>query len=196
MPNRIETYSQAFNYLGITPNPKIRSIIQKLESEGRSEKSICFALWKSCDKIRSFTHNDRFYSVFENEIKKWSWNKNDSRWIDYNKRKAEEQSALEFQKQKEKEDKINAEYKKKYPGFVYFVQGENGGAVKIGYTIDIKVRLKQLQTGYPDNLKILTIFPGSQADEQSLHEKFSEYRLHGEWFKPCEDILNQVTIAR
>jgi hypothetical protein len=93
MPIRITTCDEAFDMLNIRPNDRIKGIIARLAGEGRSERSICFAMWKSQDKIRQFRGDSRFYSVLENEIKKWSWSSKDPRWVEYNKRKEEERQA-------------------------------------------------------------------------------------------------------
>ncbi len=199
MPSRITTYSQAFDLINICPNDRIKSILKRLENEGRTERSICFAIWKSHEKIMQFRGDQRFYSVFENEIKKWSWGRDDPRWADYNKRKEEERKAealKERQRQKaEQESKKKAQeflYHQRYPGFVYFIQGETGGPIKIGYSDDVAKRLKGLQTGHPDNLKVLFTYPGSQEDEKEMHLKFEAIRLRGEWFRPTDEIFSAI----
>ncbi len=199
MPVRITTYAEAFEMLNIRPNDKIKGIVSRLEHEGRSEKSICYALWKSQEKIRKFRGDPRFYSVFENEIKKWSWSRDDPRWIDYNKRKEEEAKAeaLEIQrKQRLKEEQKRKDkeflYCQRYPGFVYFIQGETGGPIKIGYSDDVLKRLKGLQTGHPDNLRILFTFPGNPEDEKAMHETLNAHRLRGEWFKPSTEVFSAI----
>lgn len=69
---------------------------------------------------------------------------------------------------------------------IYFVQGENFGPVKIGYTsaLDARDRLSQLQTGSPVRLVLAAQRPGSHHDERELHRRFAQHRLHGEWFTP------------
>jgi hypothetical protein len=189
MPVRITTYDQAFELLGVQQSAKIKSILAKLEKEGRNEKSICFALWKSQESIRKFRGDPRFYAVFENEIKKWSWSRDDPRWKEYNQRKIEESKAAKLQREEDLKRTREFEYKERYPGFIYFIQGESGGPIKIGYATDVYSRLKTLQTGHPDNLKILCAMPGNYDDEKKYHQKFAEYRIRGEWFKPCEAMI-------
>jgi hypothetical protein len=196
MPDRITTYKQAFDLINVRPNERINLIIKKLSGEGRSEKSICFAIWKSHEKIMQFRGDPRFYSVFENEIKKWSWGRDDPRWNDYNKRKEEAAKAaeLEAQRQKHRQEEQHQKdveflYRSKYPGYVYFIQGETGGPVKIGYSDDVSKRLKGLQTGHPDNLIILFAYPGSQNDEKAIHERLNNHRLRGEWFRPDNELF-------
>lgn len=185
MPVRITRYSQAFQLIDMEFTPKAKSVIAMLERQGHSEKSICFAIWKEQNKLLKLQRDERFWGAFVNCVRHWSWPKGDPRWDDYWRRKKEEKKAAE-------EEARMAAYKKRYPGFVYFIQGESGGAIKIGYTQDVKARLKSLQTGHPDVLVLLACFPGNQSDERDLHEKFDAFRLRGEWFKPSEFVLREV----
>lgn len=66
---------------------------------------------------------------------------------------------------------------------VYFISTENGDAVKIGLSQNVDKRLKALQTGNHEKLKILFSIPGNSAVESNLHELFDDYRINGEWFK-------------
>lgn len=66
---------------------------------------------------------------------------------------------------------------------VYFIS--DGDYTKIGFTSisDITVRLRNLQTSNPRELKVLWIIPeGSLELEKFIQEKFSSYRVFGEWF--------------
>lgn len=68
---------------------------------------------------------------------------------------------------------------------IYFIQ-EKGlfrNRVKIGYTDNIRSRLRDLQSASPSKLKILLILSGDEQDEYIYHQRFARYRLHGEWFK-------------
>ena len=87
-------------------------------------------------------------------------------------------------------------YNKKYKGFVYFVQGESGGAVKIGFSKNPEIRIKELQTGYPDTLKILCLIPGNEQTEKRFHKQFDNYRLNGEWFEPVQDVFDEMKFKK
>lgn len=57
--------------------------------------------------------------------------------------------------------------------------------VKIGKAVDPKKRLKELQTGHPEVLKIFTTFPNEgQTAEAALHARYKQYQTRGsgEWF--------------
>lgn len=75
---------------------------------------------------------------------------------------------------------------------VYFVQGENGGPIKIGYSADIADRMVQLQRESISRLNVLLLIPGSFNKETSLHKQFAEYQLQGEWFEPVPELLEEI----
>lgn len=77
------------------------------------------------------------------------------------------------------------------PG-VYFVQGVEGGPIKIGWSKDPATRLSQLQTGNPSQLRILVTTPGAPALEQQLHALFAAHRRAGEWFDPAPELLTLI----
>ena len=76
---------------------------------------------------------------------------------------------------------------------IYYVLAENTNRVKIGYTRDLesmKIRLSALQTGCPNELKILSIENGGMQKEAMLHSLFSSLRTRGEWFR-FESIIKE-----
>lgn len=201
---KITTYYQAFEVvLGIRLNAEIYNFLRQLEAEGHTEKSISYSIWRSQDKLIRFKSDSRFFGILKNEILKYSWAKGDPRWDAYWKKRNEEEKAKkiadELKKQQTAENrKAGIEktkvtrYKNKYPGFVYFIQGENGGAIKIGFSKNPDSRLRELQTSYPDMLKILCLVPGSYKAEKEYHENFKDIRLNGEWFKPTKELLKEI----
>lgn len=75
---------------------------------------------------------------------------------------------------------------------VYFVQSVNGGPIKIGCALDPASRLETLQTSYPEPLKLLAVTDGGFELERKLHEKFSDHRVHGEWFLPAPELVEYI----
>lgn len=69
---------------------------------------------------------------------------------------------------------------------VYFIQAGDHGPIKIGTTKDgnEEARLQTLQTGCAEDLSLVAVEPGGVDEERRLHERFAEYRLRGEWFRP------------
>lgn len=77
--------------------------------------------------------------------------------------------------------------------YIYFIQGETTHFIKIGKTYgSVENRIKQLQTGSPDILKVIGLTFEPESSEDSLHEKFKCYRAHGEWFYPEEEIFSFI----
>lgn len=181
---KITTYEQAFALIHVSMTGKAMFIVKDLEKQGHNEKSISFAIWKSSEKLCGFRNDPRFESIFVNEIRKWSWPTGDPRWKEFHKKKDEEQKAIELDKIEKKRRDQEQSYKKRYPGFIYFIQGESGGSVKIGYASDITKRIKTLQTGFPETLIIVKSFPGNIDDEGNIHQEFKDFRIRGEWFEP------------
>lgn len=203
MPYRIETYKDAFEVvLGIKYSEKLQRFLKSLEKDGHTEKSICYAIWKTQEKLLAFKNDPRFFSILNNEINKWSWRKGDPRWDEYWKRKNEEAKAEEIRKEIDRQTEEEFEmskmeerafrYYKGAKGYVYFIQGLCGGAIKIGYSKDPQARLRELQTGYPDTLTILLMIPGTEALESVIHKRFESLRLRGEWFRPDQRLIDDI----
>lgn len=73
--------------------------------------------------------------------------------------------------------------------WVYFIQGEDGGPIKIGVANNPTKRLAELQRTSPVRLEIIAKVPGDESDEKRLHMRFNDLRLHGEWFEPAESLM-------
>jgi len=181
---------------------KVKAFTSKMEREGHTEKSICFTIWKKQDKLLAFKRDSRFFTVLESEINKWSWKKDDPRWQEYWNRKNEEKKAVSLRKELDaiKEDDLeqksiktrSEKYLGRPKGYVCFIQGQCGGAIKVGFSSSPEKRLKELQTGYPDTLIILLMMPGDEGTERTLHREFEASRLHGEWFRPDGYLLDRI----
>jgi len=76
---------------------------------------------------------------------------------------------------------------------VYFVRAGEDGPIKIGVSSDVDGRIKSLQTDAPAELHLLAVLDGAGRDvEQSLHVRFADGRLTGEWFQPTDELLATV----
>lgn len=193
MPGRkITKYDCAFRTIGVPFDNKAKLIVKALEKDGRTEGSICFAIWKEQGLLIKHRGEKEFWKVFGEAVKKWSWSKDDPRWEDYKKKKLQQDKAKQYQEKTIKERAFIKPVKNDLSGFIYFIQGECGGPIKIGYTTDLVKRLSSLQTGYPDRLELLLAFPGNRKHEKALHDKFEEYRLNGEWFRPAPKVLEKI----
>lgn len=65
---------------------------------------------------------------------------------------------------------------------IYFVLAPITNRIKIGHSKNLTERLKSIQANCPEELKLLGYIRGNKDMELLLHDIFSEYRLHGEWF--------------
>ena len=65
---------------------------------------------------------------------------------------------------------------------LYIIQSDVTGMIKIGRSKDPQKRLKQLQTGNPNRLKLIASFKEKGKEEKYLHEVLNNYKLKGEWF--------------
>jgi len=75
---------------------------------------------------------------------------------------------------------------------IYFIS--NGNRIKIGITKNIKRRLKDLQTGNANNLRLIAeeYSDNDAKRELNLHLKFAKDRLVGEWFYPSKQLLKYI----
>jgi hypothetical protein len=77
--------------------------------------------------------------------------------------------------------------------FIYFVEVQ--GNIKIGLAANWKRRINALQTASPFPVKRLLILSAYVGFERSLHDKFSAFRVRGEWFKDCPEIREFIASA-
>lgn len=75
------------------------------------------------------------------------------------------------------------------PLYVYFVQAEYGGAVKIGKARNPRTRVNELQCGNPDLLVIRAVIVAARSTEGNLHRALDDYRLEGEWFHLADELI-------
>jgi len=71
---------------------------------------------------------------------------------------------------------------------IYFIRPKVGGAIKIGTSIRLSQRIRQLQAEFGE-LEVLAVTDGSYDEESILHQRFAHLRHHGEWFEPGDDLL-------
>jgi hypothetical protein len=76
---------------------------------------------------------------------------------------------------------------------IYFIRRPDGGPIKIGTTIRLTERLKQLIAEHGPGLEVLAVAEGSYDRERELHRRFSHLR-HGrtEQFEPGDDLVGFI----
>jgi hypothetical protein len=70
----------------------------------------------------------------------------------------------------------------------------NGTDIKIGYSSNVKRRLKQLNTGSSINLYVLCTFKGGRELESEIHSMFKKIRYNGEWFRADKELLEYLNL--
>lgn len=77
---------------------------------------------------------------------------------------------------------------------IYFIGTDWESPVKIGKANDPEKRLRAIQVGNPNDLKILHLEQGGHLIEKRLHRCLSEFRIRGEWFEgdACRKMVKQL----
>ena len=67
---------------------------------------------------------------------------------------------------------------------IYLIRSQEESYYKIGISNNPIKRLKELQTGNPTQLKIISAYPSEYANliEKTLHRRYSHLKKEGEWF--------------
>jgi hypothetical protein len=74
---------------------------------------------------------------------------------------------------------------------VYFLGADNG-LVKIGFASNFRDRYSKLNCGSPLPLYPLAITHGGRVEEREYHERFKEWRRHGEWFELTDKLEEEI----
>ncbi len=79
------------------------------------------------------------------------------------------------------------------PGYVYLMTEDLPSGkmeyAKIGYSVNPRKRVAELQTGNPRKLKLLYAMPGTEDDERDLHVKYLAYNAMQEWFRISPELV-------
>jgi hypothetical protein len=75
---------------------------------------------------------------------------------------------------------------------IYFVQAGGAGPIKIGISVDLAARLRQLQDNNHERLRLLRSIKGTDAQEKLIHRRFSHLRVRGEWFRSEPELLSFI----
>ncbi len=80
------------------------------------------------------------------------------------------------------------------PGYIYLIRASND-LYKIGRSINVANRLRNLQTSSATPLTLVHSFPSDDMEqaESRLHTEFAYARTHGEWFLLSVDDVNYIT---
>lgn len=73
---------------------------------------------------------------------------------------------------------------------IYVMRAGDTGPCKVGFASNVSQRLKALQTGHHERLRVLHVWEGDRDVEARLHRCLAAHRLHGEWFEPVERLIS------
>lgn len=77
-------------------------------------------------------------------------------------------------------------------GFVYMLQSNIGGNVKIGFSTDPVSRIRAIQAVNPFQLVVPFSMPGTELMEAAFHTRFAALRQHGEFFEPGPELAKYI----
>lgn len=78
-------------------------------------------------------------------------------------------------------------------GNVYFISCDRPlFPIKIGFAVDVRVRLRALQGAMPWSLQLLLAIEGDVDKERELHRQFARLRMEGEWFARGHELLEYI----
>jgi hypothetical protein len=89
--------------------------------------------------------------------------------------------------------KLMRQLSKMVEGRVYFIQGSD--RIKIGFSTSPPARLSGLQTGSPDELRLLGSISGTEQDERRLQHSFRHLKIRREWFRAEPDLMAYIRSA-
>ena len=77
-------------------------------------------------------------------------------------------------------------------GYVYAIT--DGEYIKIGYSVNPKKRVAELQTGNARLLSLLGTIEGTEDDERAMHAKYAHLNVLQEWFLPSHNLIAEFTV--
>jgi hypothetical protein len=77
-------------------------------------------------------------------------------------------------------------------GWLYFILDQDAGRIKIGFSRDVRRRLKHIQVHSSGVVRLLRKVKGTHADERAWKRRFSNLNVHGEWFRAESVLLTAI----
>jgi hypothetical protein len=115
-------------------------------------------------------------------------------------------SAAELRAPHLEEERLRAELlrRKLYPsqdepGYIYLLQSPRSGALKLGFTLNVKRRLEKLSYEYDEALTLVDWIPGTKGDEDRLGLILRPHLLpykpgHGvEWYRNARAVRESLS---
>lgn len=76
--------------------------------------------------------------------------------------------------------------------YVYFVRGDETGAIKIGTTKHLATRMSGIATSSSESITFLGAVEGDLVFEKALHKEFAADRIRREWFRPTDALISRI----
>ena len=80
-------------------------------------------------------------------------------------------------------------------GYVYLLQAEGGGPMRIGWTRNPDARLRSHQGSSPLELRLIRVFAAPLRVERMLHNALTPLRVRGSWYSADEVVEECVDLA-
>lgn len=106
---------------------------------------------------------------------------------------------IDEEKRAEYKKNMNPPTKNKHKfsvGYVYFAKNEDD-KIKIGRTINLKGRMKSLNTSSPHTIDLVAYFETNSSVEleEATQKYFNENKIKGEWFDINTDDIRKFAVA-
>lgn len=96
--------------------------------------------------------------------------------------------------QKKRATRLDQPFEKS-PSILYFIAMDGPERfIKIGIASDITTRLSNIQASCPYPIRLLVAVDAAWHLERSLHRRFSDLHVMGEWFRDADDLAELVDI--
>jgi len=75
---------------------------------------------------------------------------------------------------------------------IYFAKAEHDTLIKIGTSGCVASRLMALSYEVKSPMILLAAMDGGREVEKEMHNRFADHRVRGEWFTPCQELMDFV----
>jgi hypothetical protein len=90
------------------------------------------------------------------------------------------------------EDILEARSRDGHRGEVYFLRESGSGAIKIGTSTNVALRVRNIRRDMPHEVVLLATIRGGYQVEAQLLAFFEHARIRGEWFRPVPELLEYI----
>lgn len=73
--------------------------------------------------------------------------------------------------------------------WMYAIQAGDSGPVKLGIAKSPRLRMKTLQTGNAEVLRVIATWRIPIAAEKEIHAELAAHHIRGEWFRPHPEVI-------